>query len=529
MNKRSFLNNNWDIISILIIYTISAFLLLRFFQMFGGDEISYINIAHAYAEGHWENAVNGYWSPLYSWIMVPFLFIFGFKPIYGVYLSKIISIVIGFFTIIAVRRMAITFNLDRTVLRVMLFTLIIPIVLFVLMFNTPDLLLVLLLILYLSLIYDPRYSSKLYYGVLCGFIGAMAYFTKSFAFPFFLVHFVLFNIILYSKSLKVDKKSIKYNLFLGLTIFFVLSGLWIGTISTKYDKLTFSTSGEYNQALVGPVYKVNTLDYGVSPLYTVGLINPPNSDATSIWDDLSYYKMDKWNPFSSLENFKYELELIQSNIVYTFNIVESFMLVAVVILLLMIWMMSSSKIDKTSRNILKYTLLTILIYVGGYCLIIPEWRYLWFVFILLIVSGFFIVDRLHKNNLISIYIRNIFLIFLLLSFIFEPAFEISYFANDENQYYDLSSELELNYNLHGNLASNNWDGTSTIAYYLNSQYYGGTKKTNNTTLIDQELIQNNIDYYFVWNNPNDILLRDYHEITNGTISGLRIYKRNNLN
>ena len=307
----------------------------------------------------------------------------------------------------------------------------------------------------------------------------------------------------------------------------MLSGLWIGTISTKYDKLTLSTSGEYNQALVGPEYKVNTLNYGVSPLYTVGLINPPNSDATSIWDDLSYFKMDKWSPFDSWEHFKYELELILSNIVYTFNLVESFMLVAVVIFLIMIWMMTSSKIDKPSKNILKYIMLTILIYVGGYCLIIPEWRYLWFVFILLIVSSFFIVDRLHKNNLISIKIRNIFLIFLLLSFIFEPAFEISYFANEKYPYYDLSNELELNYNIHGNLASNNWDGTSTIAYYLNSQYYGGTKKTNNTTLIDQELIQNNIDYYFVWNNPNEILLKDYHEITNGTISGLRIYKRTN--
>ncbi len=93
MNARSFLNNNWDIITILIVYSILALLLLKFFQYkIAGDEISYINIAHAYASGHWQNAINGYWSPLYSWLMVPFLIIFGFKPIYGVYISKILSV-----------------------------------------------------------------------------------------------------------------------------------------------------------------------------------------------------------------------------------------------------------------------------------------------------------------------------------------------------------------------------------------------------------------------------------------------------
>ncbi len=93
-------------------------------------------------------------------------------------------------------------------------------------------------------------------------------------------------------------------------------------------------------------------------------------------------------------------------------------------------------------------------------------------------------------------------------------------------YYNLSNNLKLNYDIHGNLASNSWDGTLSIAYYLNSKYYGGTKKTDNTTLVDDELIANNIDYYFVWNNPRIIFFKDYHEITNGTISGLKIYKRN---
>src|SRR5687767_3754539 len=33
------------------------------------DTLSYINIAERYAAGDWEHAVNGCWSPLYSWIL----------------------------------------------------------------------------------------------------------------------------------------------------------------------------------------------------------------------------------------------------------------------------------------------------------------------------------------------------------------------------------------------------------------------------------------------------------------------------
>lgn len=528
MLKFSFFKKNWDILIILLVYLLLSFILFGFFQYkIVGDEISYINIAHAYAMGHWENAINGYWSPLYSWLMVPSILVFGFKPIYGVYISKILSIIIGFFTILAVRKLALTFNMNSTVLRVMLMALIIPIVLYVLIYNTPDLLLALLLILYLSLIYDPEYSKKISFGILCGFIGAMAYFTKSFAFPFFLVHFVLFNVIFYSKGLKIHKKTIQKNIILGLTIFFVLSSLWIITISSKYDKFTISTAGEYNQALVGPEYQVNTFDHGVSPEVYVGLITPPNDDTTSMWGDPSYFKMDKWSPFNSLKNFIYEIDLIISNITYTFNIVGSNLFSSVIILIVMIFMIKSSKTDIETKNTLKYIILTVLIYVGGYSLIIPEWRYLWFILILLTISGFIIVDSSYKNNLISIHIRNIFLIFLLCSFIVQPALEISNFGNQKYMYYDLSNSLELNYDIHGNLASNNWDATSAIAYYLNSEYFGGTKKTSNVTVTDQELINNNIDYYFVWNNPNLLLLNDYHEILNNTTVELVIYKRNN--
>ena len=113
MKNRSILNDNWDIIIVLVVYSILAFFSLKYFQYrIGGDEISYINIAKAYAAGNWGAAINGYWSPLYSWLMSPFL-LFGSQPLYAVYVSKIVSLIIGFFTIISVRRLSRTFEIDK--------------------------------------------------------------------------------------------------------------------------------------------------------------------------------------------------------------------------------------------------------------------------------------------------------------------------------------------------------------------------------------------------------------------------------
>ena len=527
MKKSSFLIDYWDILVILVIYSVLAVFSFQYYQYkIACDEISYINIAHAYVLGHWGNAVNGYWSPLFSWLMTPFMLILGFKPLYGVYISKTISIIIGFFTILSIRKLSRTFNLDKLVERTLLFTSIPSMVFFSLIYNTPDLLLVTFLIYYLSIIFDSNYPKTIVYGMICGFVGSVAYLTKSFAFPFFLFHYILFNLIFYFRGFKIQKKNILKNLILGLTIFFVVSGLWAGAISEKYGKLTISTSGEYNQALVGPEYQVNTMAYGAVPESYSGIIMPPNNDSTSTWDDPTYEKLDNWNILGSYKNIEYEFNLIVSNIIYTFNIILSFMPAAVPILIFMLLFSFRSRFDNASKNILKYLLATMIIYMGGYCIIIPEWRYLWFIFVLLMISGFFMIDRLYKTKVFNKNIRNIFLIFLFCTFIIQPSLEAVYFSYNDN-HYNLSNTLKEDYGVHGNLASNEWDQI-TIAYYLNAKYYGVTKKTNNTQYLNQQLIDNNIDYYLVSNPTGNLQLHDYHEITNGKIANLNIYAKNNL-
>ena len=185
MENKYFLKKNWDLIVVLILYSLLSIIYLHHYQYnIGGDELSYINIAHEYAVGKWGDAINGYWSPLYSWLMTPFLLL-GSTPIYAVYLSKIVSLTIGFFTIISVNRLSGTFELDAVVKRALLFSLIPVILFFSLMYNTPDLLLVCVLVYYLAIIFDPKYSDKWFNGVSCGLSWRCGLFNKEFCVSFF--------------------------------------------------------------------------------------------------------------------------------------------------------------------------------------------------------------------------------------------------------------------------------------------------------------------------------------------------------
>jgi hypothetical protein len=60
---------------------------------------------------------------------------------------------------------------------------------------------------------------------------------------------------------------------------------------------------------------------------------------------------------------------------------------------------------------------------------------------------------------------------------------------------------------------------------LETKYYGQHKKYNDLMDLQKELEENNIDYYFVWDNKNTITLSEYKELTNGEINGLKIYSR----
>src|SRR5436190_23908726 len=82
---------------LLIIYLISAVLLYPFLKYYidSADTLQYITIAKNYSAGNFTDAVNSFWSPLITWLLVPFVLL-GTEPVFA---FKILQIIIGAFTL----------------------------------------------------------------------------------------------------------------------------------------------------------------------------------------------------------------------------------------------------------------------------------------------------------------------------------------------------------------------------------------------------------------------------------------------
>lgn len=524
-NKHPKINSDFRLIFLIyILSSILSLFLLKYFQYpINSDGISYLSIAQHYANGNFNNAINGYWGPLLSWIISPFL-IFKLTPVDTLLVGEIISVIIGFFTLIGVKSLSYKFEMTDGMRTIILFAMIPVILFFWLRAISPDLLILCFFVYYLNIIFSPNYSDTIKNGIFAGILGAMAFLSKSYALPFFIFHFILFNLLHYWKyDTKIEKKKVLKNLSLGLMVFFLISGLWVGAISDKYGKITLGTSGEYNRELMGP----GSLGH---PVFFKGLIKPPNTNAISAWEDPFYIKMDSWDPLKSKEGLNNQLKLIWKNTHDTFDIIVSFSYLSLIIILgYVLLLLRSSKKEILKGNEL-YPILTIAIYTAGYILIWVEDRYLWLIYILLFLMGGFLVSKIFKNTFFNKKdVRYAVIVLFIWSFLVIPATNFAHIIQNDvytEGVYDLSQDLKMQYNVHGNIASNDkWQKSLYVSFYLSSKYYGQVKSNSSDSELRKELESNNINYYFVWGDSksNSELLSNYKEITGGKIKDLKVY------
>ncbi len=499
---------------VLFTYMILGIVLFRYYQFqINSDGIEYIGIAHSYMSGNFNVSINDYWSPLFSWLLIPFLS-FAKTPLEGLQVTKILSLIVGFFTIIGLRQLSYRFEMDELVRTVILFMMVPIIVYFALSVITPDLLMVCVLVYYLALIFDTNYSNKLFNGVLCGILGAFAYLTKSYGFTFFIATFLIFNVLQYFRDFdKFLRKKVLKNFVVGFVIFMMISGVWIGLISFNDKNLTIGTAGEYNHALVGPLSQGSSENFQWIPSHNQ--LNP------------NYIPVD-WSPFKSLNNFDYQLNLIWSNIIKVGLIITNFSYLSLLIILVYVIMYTNPPRKLIKKNEILYPLITLIISASGYVAITVEARYLWIMYILLIFMGGYLINLLFKWNYFpkkkfSKSIKTVVLILFAFSFVAMPLnYLVQNVHTDENIY--TSSEVLMKEGIENNLASNNEINMIFLLYYMDNTNHGQIPNSIGTSELINQLKNYEIDYYFVWGNaPNSTLLSKYHEVKNGNIPNLRIY------
>jgi hypothetical protein len=483
------------------------------------DGISYISIAEKYAGGGFSDAVNGFWGPLISWLLAPVLHL-GAEPLLA---AKVLALVAGLAAIVGLAVLSGRFALAGNVRRVVLFTSIPVVLSFALSDITPDLILTCILLFYFAVVFSGDYPGRLCTGVLSGLLGAVAYLAKSFAFPFFVTHFFLVNLIRWLAAEKVNaRRSIVRCTVLGYVSFAVVAGLWVAVISGKYGRFTFGTSGKvaYDSVTFTGVQGLG--------IYWQGFLEPPNETAISIWEDPSRMASPQRKQTGLLNRLDEQVKVTASLVAKIGMIfVKEFSVLSVVTgtAYLLFWLRKRA-LAKIPPEVL-YPTITVLVYAGGYSLVTVPARYLWVLCLLSMLMGAYVLTRLFQGSFFTAPRRNLLLAVFCVSFTVPAIGNLREYANRNKGVYMLSRSLRPVVPAGSNLAANTgWAGGLYIAYHLDCRYYGIPRRDISAGQLREELERFGIEYYLVWGRGDfeASALSDCREITGGSVPGLRIYR-----
>ena len=347
------------------------------------DSFQYLSIARHYIHGDFSAAINGYWSPLISWLLVPFLA----TGLNGILSFKILQILIGLFTVIEWKRF-IESIIPQSRMQKLFSVFIIPFTISAGIFNlTPDLLfttLILFLINQLNTSFGDRdriLGLERRELVLLGATGGLLFLSKAFGLPLFV--FLMAVVFMYRRRFFTPKK-----LLTVITVFSLISGIWILLLSQKYNHFTISEAARFNMThevapLSGQIINL--------PVINSGLIDPPYPTSLSAWETPgSVIPLTTVKPY---EEFSFYLKVIRRNlesIYFTdFRRQIGWVFLAAVILF---FLFRKNKNEQIPFVVLLSVLTIVSVYLG-YTLILVHERYTWICMILMVPASLYFLSR----------------------------------------------------------------------------------------------------------------------------------------
>lgn len=219
-------------------------------EQINSDAIAYLRNAQYVVEGRYADSVSGYWSPLLSWCIAPFVH-WGMD---GLYAARVVLAAWGAGIVLGSFWLTRSFQRRFGWLSVFALCLIaIEAARLATCVISPDVLLAALLLAYCSAVTSRGFACRKYLPLLAGILGGTAYLAKAYALPFFVAHFTLtvgYQFAARRETHAWRRATVSW--LIGIVAFVLLAGPWIGVLSWKYGRPTFSTSARVAHTIIGP-------------------------------------------------------------------------------------------------------------------------------------------------------------------------------------------------------------------------------------------------------------------------------------
>ena len=261
------------------------------------DAISYLRIAQYYMNGQTDLMLSGYWGPLLSWLIAPWLLVFA-DPLLAARAAMAVTAVVFLFGCFCILRAA---QLPGAALIFGTWIASLLGVAWSVVVITPDLLMSGLLCCGISRLWSDRWMTHTGTALGAGMVLGASYLAKSVALPVSVL-----IILWWAGTLIVVSRSNLWQAVRATAItlagFLVVAGPWIGMLSSKYGHPVFATSGPIAHAIVGPP----DMERESHPVFLA--FHKPETGRITSWEDPTSLPYKYWSP---LENVTYAVHQVR--------------------------------------------------------------------------------------------------------------------------------------------------------------------------------------------------------------------------
>lgn len=488
----------------------------HFSDQINPDGVAYLRIAGYYLKGDVAKAISGYWSPLYSWLLIPWLAL----GVPGLLATKLLGVPLVLAWVVGIALLGRRYLENATARALLVAAAAVSVLTWSIEVISPDLLLAVVLTYYFYLVSDPAAFTRPARSFACGLLGGFAYLAKSFAFPFFIVHFLGTGVLyVWAQPGLHRRKRYVSAVLAGLLGFLAVAAPWVAVLSVKYGRLTVSTAVAGRNVPMSVSYGVQSLER--APFPPELKLSPIEPGRLTAWEtpDLVYARSIRSTGAAQATPASARLRVILANVSVIRDRLSEFdyfhLAVAALIGSTFVGLLRGRSSAAAARYL--WGTFTVVLYGLGY---LPLWareeRYYWPVAGLLMVLTFGMVEQFvrvlthYAEQADSRRVRVGRWVVLA-----ELVVALSYlrvgghslllrYWSPRADFGQLAAQLDeaarrRGASLQGPIAGNNWPGTVYLAYTMNQPSYGSTT-TEDPVLLAAELSRLGIWTYFVFNN-----------------------------
>jgi len=480
------------------------------------DGTAYLTISQRYANGDFNKAINGYWSPWSCWLTA-----LGIKAgMEAIPASILVNTLAGVGVLGVTQSFFIKMQVQRRLQWWLNTSLAVFLCYAVYIQTFADLWEVFLLLGSLRIMLADGYVRRPALWVLNGMVGALAYFAKAYAFPFFILNTLCCSYYL----CRAGEQKLSYAHWLKMSIapiavMIACGSPWIYAMHDKYGIWTTSTAGKLNTSwyLVGHPYWNDNIRVLLPPVYP---------DSPYYWEDPYVVNGDTPQFWSSFKLFALQIARVGLNL---WKLAKSMLQLSpafVVVWLLAIAAFFRAAYRQVYKGKERMVVLSFLLFPLGFLLINYEPRYIWYMLPLSMVLG---ASALQRRNAQPAVIA-----LFALSYMLWPLWDVHSIWGKGRAEYQLAQQMR-SMGIQGSFTTALPHGPHTqklarLAYFSGNSYYMIPGITITQAALMADMRRYGVKYYLQYTAAGDTtqpLTADgkaYPEVTKGRLPGIKIFR-----